>query len=481
MLREKNKVQLILLFVFIQLLLVGFFLTSEGNPFRPDSERYFQLSKSICENTNFHGPNIRYRTGELRVTGSKESYDGAKNLQEQVPEVFRTPGYPVFLCALDSIGLSSPYTKIVVQYGLFLLSLFFIHRLLTKIDNPKTASLLVLLMLATPGGLIYSLTLYSEILFLLFFSAALLNCFFYIKRQALSSLILSSVLFAIAFYIKPSVLYLPLLIMLVFFVFYRQLGKQVILHGAFFVSLFIMGIAPWLVRNQIHYQSPYISGQMSNMLAVYHLPDVWEQTRDIPVTDARLEARKAVDQKILEEEYRQKKYLNSVEIFKLQQQYAQDQLKEHPVEYAKLWMYGIIKTLKGDYTSRLYVLFTDEDIPWGNTGHASDSSTVNGSNTKFIIQQIAKSSVKGEELLWLAICAFSAVALLVGIWKADPVCLISAIIIAYFVFIPGSMGYSRFRFPIEWLLLWHAIGGFKLLATMIKRRNSNHVKIPDAA
>ena len=126
------------------------------------------------------------RTGELRVTGPKDSFSGQEHLRRagtRSVSVHRV--ILLFLCALDSVaGLSTPlHDSRGSIRPFFTVSLFVIYRFIRQVENPETASLLVLLMLATPGGLIYSLTLYSEILFLLVFSAALLSCFYYMRHQ----------------------------------------------------------------------------------------------------------------------------------------------------------------------------------------------------------------------------------------------------------------------------------------------------------
>lgn len=460
----KRKWQLVFFLFFMHLLLLAVFVSSGGNPVRPDSERYFVLSESLCNGVGFYGPNVRYRTGALRVTEPKDGFEGRENLEESVPEVFRTPGYPAFLCLLDKAGLSSQHAKVVLQSILFLVTTLFVYSLVKRLDDPKIALSLIVLMLMTPGGLVYSLTLYSEVLFLMLFSAALLLCFYYLRKYSVFALILSAVLFALAFYVKPSVLYLPVLIAPVIVLFVRGRGWQPLMHALLFISLFAAGIAPWLYRNQMHYQAPYISGQMSNMLAIYHLPDVWNDTEGTPTQEARLRARQAVDNAVLEEESQRMAYLNSVEIFNLQQKYALDELKEYPEEYARLWVFGMLKTIKGDYSGRLYHLLSGEPIFWGES---------NGNTQNQALQLFFKFIVKIESVFWLAVCALAALALLRGCFQADSLVLISGLIIAYYVFIPGSMGYSRFRFPVEWLILWQSLHGLQWLIELFHgRRNA---------
>ncbi len=466
MIKRKNQIGIVFSLIIIQLLIVIFFIASDGNPHRPDSERYLVLAKELCADGRFFGPNARFRTGELTVTEPKESFSGKENLNSMAPEVFRTPGYPAFLCGLEKLGFDSDYSVVLVQYLLFLLTVFVIWKLSNKLYGEKLSFRLTVLMLLTPGGLVYSLTLYSEILFLLLFCLALLCSFMYAKNASSIVLLISAVAFAMSFYIKPSVLYLPFIIASLFIVLGRKTGSNSFTRLTLFLSIFLLGISPWLLRNYHHYQAPYISGQMSNMLAIYHLPSVRNETSGIGESDARHQIRKEVDKIILETEVSSKHYLDNVQIFNLQQDYALNELRQYPWVYLKLWVNGMYKTIKGDYSNRLYILLTGERIQW-------DSSSASNSPPDFG-GVLAKAVVKLEHVFWITIVVMAATSITAGIWRLDPICFLSGIFIAYFIFIPGSMGYSRFRFPVEWLLLIHALQAWDVLTSYINHRR-NHV------
>ncbi|HBR96652.1 MAG TPA: hypothetical protein DD979_04650 [Gammaproteobacteria bacterium] len=451
---------LIFIIFFIHLVVISYFVLSGGDPKRADTARYLTLAETLCAEQHYLGPNVRNRSDILRITEPQENFLKHENATEQVPEVFRTPGYPVFLCGLNKIGIESHYGIVAIQYAMYLFTVFLIWHNIKKLFAPKVANFLAISLLVIPGGLIYALTLYSEVLFLLLFAPAMLLTMRFTREHNTWLLAVAGALFALSFYVKPSVLYLPFLFAGVLVVFSRQPRRHTAMQAGLLVLVFCVGVAPWLLRNHHAYGTPYVSGQMSNMLAIYHLPTLRHELEGTAKADSRRTIREAVDDAVHAREQETQQYMSAVEIYTLQQRYAISGFMEYPMVYAKLWLHGTYKSIKGDYLHRFYLMMGGRPLQWGQV--AGDASA-----GQFLI----RAGIKAEQLFWTLIAGVAALAIVGGLWRRDPVYWISGLCIAFFLVIPGTMGYSRFRFPVDWLILTFAISLLDVWVGKARRRD----------
>ncbi|MCX6787577.1 MAG: glycosyltransferase family 39 protein [Candidatus Kaiserbacteria bacterium] len=101
-----------------------------------------------------------------------------------------------------------------------------------------------------PVSILYSTLFYSETLFMLFFTLAIYYLFSYVRKEVWYHGIFAAALLGIATLTKTVSLYLPVLIVIVFLFHFRNelVKKRVIAAGAF-ILIFLLVLSPWFYRN----------------------------------------------------------------------------------------------------------------------------------------------------------------------------------------------------------------------------------------
>lgn len=429
--------QLIVL-TFIYLGVVAYFIWQDMDASRPDTPRYVELAESICDKSRFYGGNPRGED-ELRLA-EKQALAERSNLNPMQPEVFRTPGYPVFLCLQDKLGISSQSGKVLVNLaiwftGIALIGFFFsTDRLGLNGVGISTISL------ASLGGLVYILTLYSEVLFVFLLIPAYGFIYRYLQTPQARWLVSSALFFSAAFYVRASALYLPLLVSVVLWLALlgRPASRQQKWAPAWFLLIFALALMPWLGRNYQHYGVPYVSAQMSNMLAYWHVPVLENRLGGPPEEFNRQKMHDRVAAAVSAEEARQGRYLNTVEYYQVQQTLAVDELLSTPVEYARYWFQGFWYTLSHGHASQLYVQL-------GGSASLPDRASFAGVAMRVVL--------KLERAFWLVVAGLALMGAIRALKHREWFVVLAVLTTLYFMWIPGLMGYPRFRFPAEWLWL----------------------------
>lgn len=456
------------LIIALHVVAVAWFVFIGGDPQRPDTERYLLLASKICQSAPYESPAERYRTGYFSPDNVDESFSEKQNLKPNAPEIFRTPGYPVFLCVLDKIGFDSDYGIVVGQLLLLYLCVACFHVMATRLYGRRITDPATLALLVSPGGLVYSLTLYSEVLFLFFLMVAVLAFLVYLKEFVKTAFVVSAIFFALAFYVRAGVIYIPILLSLLTLLFMRQQFAQKARHMLVFVVIFAACISPWVARNYSHYGKVYISAQLSNTLAIWHLPDVWENTKGVPPNTSRMLIRAEIDTLVEQYENDNQTYLDNIEFFNLQQEYANTRLLHDWQAYAQRWAIGMWSTATGGYLSRLYYMFSGEPLlPLRETAKSIEHEFIVfrlfTAMAQEPIETMMKVLIHLEKLLWIIAVALALIPVTAGVIRLDVSAWVILAVVSYFIFIPGTMGYSRFRFAVDWLIILQAFIGANIL------------------
>ena len=433
-----------IVFSFIYLATVSYFVWEDLDPTRPDTARYQKLAKSICDKSRFYANNPR---GEQeRLLAEQQNLSGRAALAPLQAEVFRTPGYPLFLCLQDKVGITEPGGKVLVNLFFWFAAMGLLVYFFVPQRAHDEGAWLGISIYASIGGLVYILTLYSEVLFVFFLIPAYGFAYRYLSAPRMRWLVFSALAFAAAFYVRASALYLPLLLVLVFGVVLWRRHQLAIrrLDLLAFLLIFAVALSPWLLRNQHHYGTPYVSAQMSNMLAYWHVPVLENRLLGTAEEASRLHMHERVAEAVAAAEAERGHYLNTVEYFQVQQDLAVRELLSTPWEYAGYWLKGFWYTLSHGHFTQLYAQFSGQAWP--------PRDTVSGVLVRII--------VKAERLFWLSVAALALLGGLRALRQNEGFILLAVLTALYFMWIPGLMGYPRFRFPAEWL--WLLAAGYGL-------------------
>jgi 4-amino-4-deoxy-L-arabinose transferase-like glycosyltransferase len=170
------------------------------------------------------------------------------------PEIFRTPGYPIFLTPGILLG-QIDYVTIALQILCACLIAFLIFKISVILGGSEKLGLVAGLIYAMdPLSVVYCSLTYNETLF-----AALILLFLYcflrsLQEKSLSLLVAASVCLAASVYVRPASYYLIWLMALALLVWEWTQGESVtriVLRLCLFLFLFAMLVVPWQARNKL--------------------------------------------------------------------------------------------------------------------------------------------------------------------------------------------------------------------------------------
>jgi 4-amino-4-deoxy-L-arabinose transferase-like glycosyltransferase len=165
------------------------------------------------------------------------------------PEIFRTPGYPIFL--IPSVALGHFYLLALTEnLALFGLAAFGIYKVTASIFNSEAGLYAMALYSVDPISLLYSEKILSETTFTAICVIFLWGLAGYMKNAGRGYLVLSSVALVCATYVRALTIYFPLFLIPVLLLFPRTIRlRQRLTHCLIFVLIFGLAIGGWVGRN----------------------------------------------------------------------------------------------------------------------------------------------------------------------------------------------------------------------------------------
>ena len=385
------------------------------------------------------------------------------------PEIFRTPGYPVFLALLTALGMEGANWTVFWQELIYGLSVFIFYRFGKTVFDPRMMRPGLIFLLIDPGGLVYPKLIMSEILFTVFFLIAMLLIAHYLRKHHWRDLVMVGVILGVGALIRPAIMYFPLVIcgVLLFFAC-KQLKTW--LHASLLLLSFMLVISPWLLRNYHYFGETIMTGAQSNILINYHVPIVMADAKGITRIQATDDINRLVQQTRQEKTAELGRPLTLVEGFHLEQKIAINELMQYPRIYLQQWIFGSLKTMNGPFITQLYDSLNIRQ----NRVHFSDSIAT-GFKTGIVHY------VKNLDFIFLINVLLTLIMggfALLGAWviikSKDPFLWIMMLANFYFICVPGPEGYPRFRFPIG--IFWFiqaCYGWFWLKAVCLSWRQKN--------
>lgn len=198
--------------------------------FLPDSASYVNLSDALIKNKAFaHGD----QNGVL------------------VPEIFRTPGYPVLLAILSGVFQFEFIQVIYFQIFVSILTAFIIYKTMNVV-NPGLKHLCSLFVLFDFSITYNSMHIMTETLFTGALAGFLYFFVIYLNSGKTRDLLIAAFLSALCIYIRPIGYYLPyVVIACYFFSFYKKSSRRVIAHSVLFIIVVSFLLSLWHLRNYL--------------------------------------------------------------------------------------------------------------------------------------------------------------------------------------------------------------------------------------
>ncbi len=196
--------------------------------FLPDSASYVNLAGSLIKNKAF---------AQIDQNGVL------------VPEIFRTPGYPIFLAILSGVFQFDFIRIVYVQIFLSILAALIVYKIMGVVD-PGLKRLCALFMLFDFSVTYNSMLMITETLFTCVLTGFLYFFVIYLNSGKTRDLLIAAFLSAVCVYIRPIGYYLPYTIIACYFVLaYRKSPEKVIAHSVLFIITVTCLLSLWHVRN----------------------------------------------------------------------------------------------------------------------------------------------------------------------------------------------------------------------------------------
>ncbi len=367
-----------------------------------------------------------------------------------VPEITRTPGYPLFLIPGIAIGHVELVT-ILLQIVVSCLTVFLVYRIAELLfGRSETAAVCALLYAVEPLSILYTSKILTETLFTCLVTAFVYWTLRFIRDRAHSQIALAAVLLAAATYVRPVSLFLPWVIVVVLATWSLRTVRRSwlsVIHVGLFLAISIGLIGLWQSRNARQTGFSGFSTISDRGLYFYEAAAVLSHGLGIPLADAR----ERLGHSSYRSEMRQIDMSGSriADMHRTIRTAAIDTILNHPATYARVRVAGFMKVVLNPGAAHYVLLFgawrsldasAVRDSGAGNAGPRPPS-------TRARLAGLLTNAAAGTILLTLyVLAAWSASSRPFVLPGASAVLLTVA---GYLAIIPGgAMAASRFRHPI---------------------------------
>jgi len=352
-------------------------------------------------------------------------------------EIFRTPGYPLFIATILII-FKSLSLVILLQNILWFFAIWYLYKIVMLLfDNKKIALIASIFLVFDPTIIYWNSQLTSETLFTFLLLVSVYYLLFFLKNKYnnLLYLAISAFAFGWANITRPIGQYLIIIFIFVLIFFgIKKYAGRVILSVLLFCLIAQVVALPLIVRNKVLYNSYELSWVSAVGFGKY-LSAIDKETdkdllKDIKITDNIYERAQSIKEETIKA------------------------IKAYPLIFLKIHILAIAPFFIGDgYINSLSTIFPDAfankiNTDWqGSTGEFL--SFLGGrSGLNFIIFWLGK-------VVWSLIFILSLLGVYLIIKKEKDkwaYVLFLVLIIYYFFLASGVGGYSRFRFPVNPLI-----------------------------
>jgi len=394
---------------------------------------------------------------EVKSADALQYHISAKQLVNQgkflVPDsevdVFRTPGYPIFIYCIYKIWGIKPYIVLFMQIFINLASVYVLYSIVRILFNNKVGIISALLFNFEPDHLYYTFSLLTETPFVFIILSASLSLVYYLKRDKLVYLIVTSLLTGIATLIRPIAVYFPLILVLIigfYQIHYKKSGfSKTIKRIVTLIFTYVLTISPWLIRNFSLYGYPGLTSLSGQRLLYYDVAYTIKRTEKRSIDKIRGELDSLVTSRS-----DQTRLGNPFYKSKVKKEVALDYLKQHKFDYFKTQLLGMINIYSSmEYKAIVQRFLRKQVIPINIEYKSYDKFSVDLGRFKSLPPYLI---IVGFFYTILLIFYYAtALGGLILLIKDKEYFLTFSImgVILYFTILTGVVGVARFRLPIS--------------------------------
>jgi hypothetical protein len=365
------------------------------------------------------------------------------------PEIFRTPGYPVFLIPgllLNHLIL----VAILLQIAVSCLTVYVIFQIGRVVfESQRTASFAAFLYAIEPQSVLYSSKILAETVFTGLVAGFLALMFSYMRKRDFRSLLVASFFLSAAVYVRPIAFYLPVIVSFLIFAT-AALGNSArssALPGVVFLTICAVSIGIWNLRNG-HSAGYFGFSSVSDYnLYFYQAASVLAVERGVPYYSIR-EQLGAENPSVYFENHPEQRQWTRGEVSSYQRREGLRVLFRNPFQYAVIHLKGMLRMLLDPGVEYLK-MFGMYPRSGGLLGRIIDQGLI---QTVILLRRESPFVFWSSGLLCVVLTFYWLTALL-GVWlvwrshKADTAFILTVVL--YFLILSGGPNsLERFRHPV---------------------------------
>lgn len=361
-----------------------------------------------------------------------------------IDSAYRTPIYPLFIAIIYWILGQNPLMIIGAQVIIGTLTVWLSYHLGVKILSKPVALLGAFLLAISVESITSVFYILTETLFTFLFLAGLISWVNGCRKNSKLWLACAGILMGLSALCRPLAVYFPLFLALGLLINKGLTWKRRIVQAAVFIFLFLLSLAPWIIRNIYIVGSPTISTISSYNMLFYEAASVEANIRGVSETQVRDEFTDLVNQTLVERGWTNNEGNRS----RVDSLLADQIILAHPVRF--LYIH-----LKGDLNGFLPDVTSVTEILGATIGSKGTLSVLN----QYGILAAIRNYFGGKTWLLELLLPLIILLALVYLFAVDGIVeiihhhnwislLLLVIPVFYFLFLPGPASLPRFRVPV---------------------------------
>ncbi|MCK4234321.1 glycosyltransferase family 39 protein, partial [candidate division WOR-3 bacterium] len=379
-------------------------------------------------------------------------------------EAARTPVYPLFIAFTYLLSGYRNWFIILSQCFLdALVALLIFSSALILIKNVHFSFLTGLLYSIHPHQALYTTQILSEILFTLLIAFFLVLFIVFLKRKLKVFIALSGIFLGIAILTRPIAFYFFIPILFIIFLELKRKTKLILQSCLIFLFSFLIVLTPWYMRNYITYRRVFLSTIGNWNIGYYNAAFVTSFKEKISLREAQSVIEQQVKRRygISDEDYVYA--TDNPEICGEIASYGFEIIRENLGTYVFLHSAGFLHTFIPIEYAFLYKIFSSKGVSQAREADPVTkkalSSILRGkfiSSIKTVFDERFRKFPFWFSIIWFSFVLFQLFIYFFAIWglkyffkNSRIIFLLFLMTILYFLLIPGPVGDSRFRVPVE--------------------------------
>ena len=384
-----------------------------------------------------------------------------------LPEIDRTPGYPVFTM-LTGMAFDNVLLTVVAEIAISMLSLLLVWKIANRIfPNNSAGTTAAWLYALEPISILYTVRLMPETLFILLLLAMIDRLLSFYETGKLSTLAVSGLLLAAATYVRPVSYYLVIpLAMALVVTAPRSRGYRWKAPAVLLLSV-LPWLAAWQLRNEVETGYSGFSSIVEQNLYFYQSAEVTAELAHISLTAEQKKLGYPDEPSYLAVHPEQKNWSPTQRLHYMRSQSVQI-LAQHRLLYLKTHFTGVVVVVLTPCATELLQLLhlypQDQQMPQ----RILNEGIINSLAQIMRAQPLVTIVMGSFELILLLYYALAACGIFSGNGEKVPLSLLIGIALYFLLISGGAQAVGRYRLPVVPEVCILAAGGLSIIRSRRK-------------